>query len=790
MKFLLNLLFLISLLSFSQPDDLGYELNGSNDFITISGSTNINTNNTAVANRTIETWFKTNDATTKQVIFEEGGGTNAILIYLDSDNLYCGAYKSNGSSSQFFKSASGDILDDTWYHVAFVISTTNGTTTFLWYLNGVLQDSQIGFKVPKHSGDINLGRNGKLKYGNCNTWASSSVTGSNSKNCANSTTGNNTTVYYFDGNIWGFRIWNSGRTFTEINNNLNSELSTGTNLVAYLEDDTIEYLNSSNNWTTAAANGNGTTYTWSATAGSSTWSSPGNWHGSNVPSSTKLQKVIIPASTNYPSISSEVRIGKLDLSSSSSEFTIEDGGTLNVYYDVTNSGTITVENNGSFILQDNEDVSGTGTFVVERDTPDYPADYYSIWSTPVTEDDSEIGDIFTNTILAYEYDASQNPSSYVQLSKTDSMEVGKGYFVRSDNDSGILTRTFSGSVNNGTIEESVYYNSSNDNYNLLGNPYSSALDWMSLYEDNKDVLEGTMYLWNQSSTGSSNSTADYISYNATGSSDDETKGTISTGQGFFIKSKQSGTLTYKNTQRVVGNNSQFYRSSASSNNGKSWFRLSGSMGYSPILIGFIPGATDNYETTYDGQFINEGSTIEFYSFINESDNIKLDIQGRTELQPDQLIQVPLGFEVLSAGDYTISMVLDYIDSAFDIILEDTLENTMTDLRTSDYTFNIASPIEDNDRFILHYNYAETLNNEKFVEDLNNLKSFFSNNELVTKINNDIQPISVQLFDIFGKEIMNVAYNERIITNNLSTGIYIVKYRIEGSSPISKKILKG
>ncbi len=788
MKRLLHFIYFLSILSFAQPCDLGYEINGTNDYITIPNTTYINTNNTAVANRTIETWFKVDDATSRQVIFEEGGSVNAILLYIDSDRFHCGAYVGNGSSAEFFRSASGDILDDTWYHIAFVISTSGGTTTFLWYLDGVLQDSQTGFTVNKHSGDNSLGRSGgQLRYANCTTWSASSVTGSSSEHCTNNVSTKTNTNYYFDGNIWGFRIWNSARTSTEINNNINSELTSGTNLVAYMDDDTIEYLNSSDNWTIANANGNGTTYTWSSTAGSTSWTTASNWNGRTVPSTTKLQSVVIPSSTNYPSISSEIRIGKLDLSASTSEITIEDGGTLNVYYDATNTGTITIENNGSFILQDNEGVSGTGSFTIERDTPDYPADYYSVWSTPVNETDSEIGDIFTNDIITYEYDASQNPSAYVLVDNTTDMEVGKGYFIRSDDDSGVLTRTFTGSVNNGCIDETIYYNSATDNFNLIGNPYSSALDWLKFYADNSDVLNGTMYYWSQSFSGINNLASDYISFNSTGSSEPGTTGDIATGQGVFVKSSQAGTVTFRNTHRVVGNNDQFFRLASNSDEGKSWFRLSGPMGYSPILIGFVLGATDGYGDTFDGVFINEGASIELYSFIG---NDKFEIQGRSVLEPNQYIEVPLGYQVTTAGEYWFSRVLDYIDSNFEIMLEDTLESTMTDLRTSDYNFTVTSPTEDNSRFILHYNYNETLSADEYVEESKNIISLFFNDELITKVNNINEPLSIQLFDITGREMINSSFSETLQTTSLSSGVYIVKYSMNNSKAITKKVIKN
>lgn len=788
MKKLLVLTCLITFFSFSQPCDLGYELNGSNDYITIPNTTYINANNTAVSNRTIETWFKVDDATPRQVIFEEGGATNAFLIYVEGERFYCGAFRGGASgSSEFFRSASGDILDDVWYHVAFVQSTLGATTIFLWYLDGILQDSQTSFTVPKHTGNNNLGRNGSgMRYPNCGTWSTSSVTGSNSQHCTNSLSSNVSANNYFDGNLWGFRIWNSGRTSIQINDNIDAELSSGTNLVAYLDDDSVEYLNNSGVWTTALANGNGTTYNWSATAASSVWTFPGNWQGSNVPSTTKLQKVVIPTSNNYPVISSEVRIGRLDLSAATSQITIQDGGTLNVYYDAVNSGTIAVEDNGSFVLQDNESVTGSGSFTIERDSPDYPADYYSIWSTPVAEADSEFGSIFTNPVIIYEYDASQDPSTYVQIANTEDMEVGKGYFVRSDSQSGVFTRSFTGSMNNGCIDHTVYYNSSTDNFNLIGNPYSSALNWESFHADNSDVIGGTMYYWNQSEVGPNNSASDYISYNSTGSSEPGTTGNIASGLGIFVKTSQAGTVTFRNTHRVVGSNDQFFRNANNPDDGKSWFRLSGTTGYSPILIGFVPGATDGYENTHDGIFVNDGASIEFYSFI---DSDRYEIQGRSELQPDQFIAIQLGFEVVNPGDYTILKVLDYIDPTFDILLEDTLLTTMTDLRTGDYTFNVPSAIEDNSRFILHYNYNSVLSSEEFSDDSNYINSFFSNNHLVTKVNTNSPPREIQVFDIAGKQILKSNFKEILNVPEISSGIYIIKYSLQDSSIISKKVIK-
>lgn len=800
-KFLLIFL-LVSAISFAQPSSEGMYFDGVNDNLTVPNTTNINS--TITNNRTYETYFKVTSTASRQILMKEGGGIRAVIIYVENGYLVLGAYNRTDYTPNwqgtFYRKA---ISANTWYHIALIFDNAqpgnnpsnpmNATanTALKFYLDGVLEADNSGYQLGGHN-SIRLGyKNETLRFPNCGTW---NATSGSAEYCFGTTVndgGGN--EYYFQGNLWGFRVWNDVRTITEINNNMDNIITTvGTDdLVAALDGDTLTYLNSSNNPVDVSNSNPPAPITWSATAGSSNWNQGSNWVGGNVPDAARLEDAIIPVSTNYPIITSHVIAGDVQVQSGA-EITINDGGTLDVSYDLVNNGTVTINlynsdtnGGGALITREAKAVSGAGTFVINRETPNYPQDYYSIWSTPVLEADSRINTIFTNNIIGYRYDSSQNPSAYVQVSNTSTMKEGNGYFIRSDSDNGALTRTFTGTVNNGDITNPIYYNGPSDNFNLFGNPYSSALSWAEFYADNSNVIEGTMYYWNQSQVGPNNSASDYISYNSTGSSEPGTSGNIATGLGVFVKAIQPGSVTFKNTQRVVGSNSQFFRSSSNPDDGKSWFRLSGSNGYSPILIGFVPGATDGYENTYDGVFVNEGASVEFYSFI---DSNKYEIQGREELQPNQSVQVPLGFEVTTAGDYTISRVLDYIPTDFEILLEDTVLNILTDLRTYDYTFNISSPVEDNNRFIMHYNYGSTLSVNDLTDQSKQVRSYFQGNTLKTRANLDSEIETIQLFDITGKELIRSSYSDNLDVRSLSSGIYIVNYSLADSRIISKKVI--
>ncbi len=803
MKKLLHFIFLLSVLGVAQPSGEGMYFDGANDNLTVPNTTNINS--TTTNNRTYETYFKVTSTTARQILMKEGGGTRAVIIYVENGYLVLGAYNRADYTPRwdgtFYRKA---ISANTWYHLALIFdnaqpgnATTNpmnatANTALKFYMDGVLEADNSGYQLGSHA-SIRLGyKNQTLRFPNCGTWT---ATSGSAEYCfgslVNDGGGNE---YYFQGNIWGFRVWNDVRTSTEINDNMDNIITTvGTdNLVAALDGDTFTYLDSSNNPVDVSNPNPPTPVTWSAIAASSNWNTGSNWVGGSVPNAARLEDGIIQVSTNYPIITTHVIAGDVQVQTGA-QITINDGGTLDVSYDLVNNGTVTINlynadsnGGGSLITREAKAVSGTGSFVINRETPNYPQDYYSIWSTPFLESDSKISSIFTNNIISYRYDASQNPSAYVQVPNSDDMIVGQGFFIRSDSYTGALTRTFNGTVNNGDLVHPIYYNGPTDNFNLLGNPYASALSWTEFYDDNSDVIEGTMYYWNQSQVGPDNSASDYISYNTTGSSEPGTTGDIATGLGVFVKSIGIGSVTFKNTHRVVGSNNQFFRSSSSADDGKSWFRLSGPTGYSPILIGFVPGATDGYENTHDGIFVNEGASIEFYSYI---DSNKYEIQGRSELQPNQQIDVPLGFEVTTAGDYTISRVLDYINTDFDIMLEDTALNIFTDLRTSDYTFNLTGPTEDNNRFIMHYNYSDTLGVDDGVVESNKIQAFFNDTNLITRSSNAIEINRIQLYDMTGKELLNAPYSESLNTRNLSTGVFIVQYILKDSQSITKKVIK-
>jgi hypothetical protein len=797
----------------AQPSSKGYYLDGVDDYINVPNTTNIN--RTTTNNRTYETYFKVTSTSARQMIFKEGGGIRAVIVYIENGYLIMGAYNRTDYTptweGTYYRKA---ISAGTWYHFALVFDnaqagnatanpmTTTANTALKWYLDGVFQTELSGYQVGGHN-SLRIGyKNESLRFPTCSTWTTAGL----SEYCfgtISSDTGGN--EYYFQGNIWGFRLWNDVRTATEINDNKDVLVTTvGTDdLVSALDGDTLTYLDSSNN-AVEVDGSNKTVITWSATAASTSWTTGSNWVGGIAPDGLKLESVVIPSSTNYPVLTTHIEVGELTVDATAS-ITVNAGATLDVYYDLTNNGTITLENKGALLSRESILVKGTGDFVVKRDSPNYTNRYfYSYWSTPIDESRSTIATLFPD-VGGYDYYWNASATSAAWNNDHTDMEVGRGYALRA-NHFNVETATFTGTVNNGDITETVYYtvdpSTSESGYNIIGNPYPSAIDWETFQSDNSDEIEGTVYYWRQTEAPiGDNLASDYIEYNSTGSNPLGTAdGNISTAQGFAVQAKSggSGTVTFKNKHRVVANNDQFFRpngstsaftpestsSSNSQTDGRISLRLSGGGFYTTQLLGFIPQGTEGYDDGYDGHFINEGNTIEFYSHIGATTE-KLSIQALPELTTTN-VQVSLGYEVRVNTAYTIAIDAEFLDSNFDIILEDRTLNIFTDLRQVNYTFP-AVAVEENSRFYLHLN-QRTLYIEDLQQDETNIYAYFTDDMLTIKTTHtDLETVTI--YNMAGQRLFSTDFKTEITAKGLAKGIYIVQFRDVSGATVTKKIVK-
>lgn len=113
--------------------------------------------------RTVSLWFKpeTTSPGKRQVLYEEGGSSRGLNIYLDADQLYVGGWntpqKESGWTGTWLKA--DNILVDEWHQVDLVLDGVSQLqdNALKGYLDGQLFDSGLGSQIWGHTDGIGIG---------------------------------------------------------------------------------------------------------------------------------------------------------------------------------------------------------------------------------------------------------------------------------------------------------------------------------------------------------------------------------------------------------------------------------------------------------------------------------------------------------------------------------------------------------------------------------------------------------------------------------------------------------
>ncbi|MBW1657836.1 Ig-like domain-containing protein [Flavobacterium quisquiliarum] len=484
--------------------------------------------------------------------------------------------------------------------------------------------------------------------------------------------------------------------------------------------------------------------------------------------------------------------------------TVKEGVTLTVDEDITvkTGGKLLIESGGSLFqtsTSKNMFSGDTDSFEIQRKTlmRRYDATY---WSMPVEKKDFQMYNLSPLTLYdKYFYLNTTGTAStweVINYGKKD-MLTGFGYSIRAPQTFSITDReefkaVFKGIPNNGDINITV----APGKWNLIGNPYPSAISAAQFLADNSGV--GTLYFWahvnlpQKGADGLYHYNDDFIAVNSMGSIEVGNgisfDGYIGVAQGFIIKPPTT-TIVYNNKQREAGNNSQFFKTAESSvERHRIWLNISDKKDvFKQILVGYATGATNTLDADFDAVSMSSNTLVDFYS-INSSK--KLVIQGRT-LPFVNTDVVTFGYMVAKQGDYTIS--IDHADGIFnngqDIYLEDKTTGKITNLRLADYTFTSAAGTF-NSRFVMRYT-----NKTLGVDDFENSEDgvLVSVKSKIINVNSAVQNISeVQIYNIGGQSLYT---NNKIDSNDLqisnlqsSNQVLLVKVILENGATVTKKII--
>ena len=359
-----------------------------------------------------------------------------------------------------------------------------------------------------------------------------------------------------------FAINNNGAAVWQGNGNNNRKsalptgLTNGVNAIAITEIDNAKYdsttltgsksaiLNAictNANWT--GSNSINQTFTdvfTSETTWTTAWSNPGP---------ENYFKAIIDG--NYvTSIDGDFTVCELQVNSSKT-LTVSSHGNVTIENGIANNGAVIVEDNAS-LVQVTKDGTNTGSdYTVQRQsTSQLEEGNYTYWSSPLTS-----SSLLEITAAQRYYSFTGSTQTWVAETSSTAMTPGIGYI--NTGETGITypnsyIANFTGStVNNGNISIALGFTSDGDpdtDWNLLGNPYPSAIDADAFIAENL-TIGGTLYFWTHNTLDSAgnNTPDDYVLWNGTGSTGNcsgciAPTGNIASGQGFSLKLCQADLL--------------------------------------------------------------------------------------------------------------------------------------------------------------------------------------------------------------------------------------------------------
>lgn len=590
----------------------------------------------------------------------------------------------------------------------------------------------------------------------------------------------------------------------------------------------------------------------------SNWNEPNNWTPSGVPSLDEC--VYIPDDGTVPNSPSANQIatpalGRTLTLQSGAYLEVETNAELMIRESVTvqATGILNLKNSGSLIQLDDA-ASNSGNIYVQR-SPNFDGsavgtDDYVYWSSPVQN--FSVTSISPSSTRFYGWTPSApgnglgNHGEWYEA--TGTMDAATGYIIKGLGGTPANipstayaipnnTALFEGTPNNGVITKQIYHGNyigapylgvgtvtsatdEDDNWNLIGNPYPSAISANAFVDLNTNI-NGTIYMWDHTNAYSavtadpfyedfaySYDGNDYFEHNNTGSNPPGTNDLfIGSGQGFFVFMNHSATsgsnVTFNNSMRydnaiddLIPNydNSDFYRLNTDQQRSvtaierhRIWLDLlAPNNTTNSILVGYVTNATNDFDRLYDGYDFN-GDDTGFYSLVNDK---KLSIQGR-EFPFNSEDLVPLGVLANTSGSHTIA--INTVDGLFlnenqGIYIEDLELNLIHNLRQSPYTFTISEG-RHNDRFVLRYT-DDTLSIDEV--ELNDVVIMAPKGDYV-KINAGKYLIDkVLIYDLLGRPLINNANinsSECIVQNdNLSDGAYIVEVTLSNGLTKSQKVI--
>jgi hypothetical protein len=529
---------------------------------------------------------------------------------------------------------------------------------------------------------------------------------------------------------------------------------------------------------------------WKTSAPTTDWNTGSNWDQGSVPASSSSNVVIPTGAVRYP-MGSSYTIG-------AGYGMVLDPGAQLTMTSLTNNGDLKLRSDASNISSLISNSSGVTTAIIElyltggeAGSKNYKWHYIStpISSLPVSTFTTVTPDIVRYYDSRVSTDLVQGwvaQDGWIYASGSGGgptftfLTPGLGYdFYDSNNN----TFTFSGQLNTADVPMTLDYNGgANNGFNLLGNPFSSGLDWNYIISHRfPSSTSKSLYFTRDNAL---------CSYIAGVGSPSDVNGYIPPMQGFFTKTyATSKTIYLADSARTHSLHARFKGTEIIP---LIRLSLSDDSLSDETVVRFDEKALPVLDNDFDAVKIfysNDNTAI-----YSEVSGIKYVINGQP--YPETWVEIPLGINVKFPGNHAINTTqLQGIDS-YKAELIDNSTGFIANLKTTP-VLTFSAPVGSiSDRFILKISNISTGTEIPTAsKDIFNIFNGFGFINIQTLSDDwDGKQGSVRILDFSGKTIIdlhNIGFSKNSVTRVTApsaTGLYIVELRSGVNRYVGKVVI--
>ncbi len=495
--------------------------------------------------------------------------------------------------------------------------------------------------------------------------------------------------------------------------------------------------------------------------GTGNWSVAGNWNN-GIPTAT-MQAIIA---------------GHCTLTSAG----VCNNLTINPAYDLTVDAGQTLTINGQFTIKSS--AAGTGSYlnngtVTYAQTPKVER-YISqgAWHYITSPIQNAVSGTWQNVYLK-DYNEATNGFNPLITPLNIPMTVGKGFALWSSaSTTGNVTRTYTGTLNEGDHTLPLQYSGGAFGYNLIGNVFTSAIT-PDINNWTRNSVDPSLWVWNAS-------TGNYQTWNASLGTGTLTGTTIPASQGFLVHATAAGaSVTIMQSKRV--HSADPYHKDVVNNN--LLIRVAGNNYADGLVVNFYNDATNDYDKNYDVEKINglpnAPQIATLWSGKKLSINVVPEITNYTVM--------PMSFYCTASGTYNVTAEgISTFTSTLPIRLKDMLTNQIVDLRqqtsyqfTHEYDSTSTAP-----RFNLIFGMDPT----GISENVGEISVYANESKIIVSNPMLINLAQIAIYNNLGQLVKMLnspsTLNKMEIDVTFAVGTYIVKtIDTKGNSVVKKVIIR-